>query len=123
MVTHYAKVMGIIFLLLGILGFIPSLCPDGMLFNLFMVNPFHNMVHILSGAAFLYVGFTENWDLSRRVALFFAAMYGLIMLLGFLNPGEIVLGMRVNMADNVLHLAIATSALVFGLPHRYAMMR
>ena len=121
MVLNYAKVIGLIFLAIGILGYIPGVAPNGMLFGIFMINSVHNIVHLVSGLLFLAVGFSNNWDLARRVTLAFAAVYGLVTLMGFISPSHVVMGMPLNMADNVLHLAITVSALLFGLPQRYAM--
>lgn len=124
MVTTYAKVMGLIFLVIGILGFIPALVSDGMLFGVFMVDTLHNIVHLLSGVILLGVGFSNNWEMTRRVVLLFAAVYGLVTVLGFFTPdGGRVLGMRMNMPDDVLHLAITVSALMFALPQRYPTTR
>lgn len=123
MILNYAKVMGLIFLTIGILGFIPGATPNDMLFGLFMVNAMHNVVYLLSGLVLLAVGLSNNWELSRRVILAFAAIYGLVTLLGFIIPSHVVMGMPMNMADNVLHLAITASALLFGLPERYALPR
>lgn len=123
MITTFAKVMGVILLLIGILGFIPTLTPNQMLFNTFMVSPMHNMIHLISGLIFAAVGFSENWDASRKVSLVFAAIYGIITLMGFLSSNGMVLGIPMNMADNVLHLTITVVTLMFALPQRYAMPR
>ena len=123
MINNYAKVMGVILLVVGILGFIPGIAPHGMLFNLFMVDGMHNVVHLISGAVFLAAGFSNNWELSKRVTLVFAVIYGLVTVLGFISRDNIVMGMHMNMADNVLHLAITASALIFGLQPRYAIPR
>lgn len=123
MITIFAKVMGIILLMVGIMGFIPGLTPNGMLFGVFMVSELHSIVHILSGLLFVAVGFSENWELARRVTLGFAILYGIITIMGFMSPNNAVMGMPMNMADNVLHLTIAVASLMFGLPQRYAMPR
>jgi hypothetical protein len=123
MINNYAKVMGVILLVVGILGFIPGITRHGMLFGIFMVDALHNIVHLISGAVFLAVGLSENWDSAKKVTLLFAAIYGLVTLMGFISPNHVVLGMPMNMADNVLHLAITASALLFGLQPRYAIHR
>jgi hypothetical protein len=47
-----------------------------------------------------------------------------VTIVGFLRPdGAPVLGMPMNMADDVLHLAITVSALMFALPQRYPSLR
>ena len=123
MILNYAKVMGLIFLVLGILGFVPGTAPDHMLFGIFMVNPAHNIIHLLSGVVLLGAGLSNRWELARRVTLSFAAIYGIVTLLGFISPSHVVMGIPMNMADNVLHLAITATALLFGLPERYALPR
>lgn len=116
MVNAYAKVAGLVLFLVGVLGGIPLFTPDDYLFGIFLVDPFHNLFHVLSGLILLAVGFSGNWATSRRVVLSFAAIYGFLTVLGFLAPEGIVLGMPMNMADNVLHLTITSMSLVFALP-------
>ena len=58
MVKTLGMLFGIVFLAVGILGFVPGISapgPDGMpmLLGIFMVNTAHSIVHIASGAAFL----------------------------------------------------------------------
>ena len=43
-----ALVFGVVFLLVGILGFVPALTPGGALLGLFMVNGVHSVVHLSS---------------------------------------------------------------------------
>lgn len=122
MVNTYARVAGLVLLIVGILGGIPQAAPNGMLFGLFMVNPLHNLFHLITGLVFLAVGFSGNWEVARRTVLLFAAIYGLLTVLGFLSPQGMVLGMPMNMADNVLHLTITSVSLMFALPvQRYTL--
>jgi hypothetical protein len=44
---------GVVFLAIGILGFVPGIATDDMLLGIFMVNKAHSIVHITSGAIFL----------------------------------------------------------------------
>jgi hypothetical protein len=44
---------GFLFLLGGILGFVPGMTKDDMFLGLFMVNPAHSLVHLASGLIFL----------------------------------------------------------------------
>lgn len=120
MIRTYAKIMGFVLLLVGIMGFVPALTPNNMLFGLFMVDMVHNMVHILSGAIFVMAGYSRNEFTARRATLGLAIVYGLVTLLGFIMPDGNILGLfHVNMADNILHLAITASALVVALPQPY----
>lgn len=122
MVNIYAKVAGLILFIVGILGGTPLLAPDGMLFGVFMVDPFHNLFHLVSGLILMAVGFSGNWEVARRTVLLFAIIYGLLTVMGFLSPHGIVLGMPMNMADNVLHLTVTAVSLMFALPvQRYTL--
>lgn len=116
MVSIYAKIVGALMFIAGILGGIPAFAPDGMLFGVFMVDTVHNLFHLISGLVLLAAGFGVQWDVSRRIVLGFAAIYGLLTLAGFLAPEGRVLGMHFNMADNVLHLTLTATALMFALP-------
>lgn len=121
MLTHFAKVLGIILLVVGILGFIPGITPNHMLMGIFMVDSMHNIVHIVSGLLIAAVGFSDNFDLTRKVLLLFAVIYGLVTIIGFIRPdGAPVLGMHMNLADDILHLAITVATLLVALPQRTA---
>jgi heme/copper-type cytochrome/quinol oxidase subunit 3 len=54
MVKRFAVIFGLVFLVVGILGFVPVAAPDGILLNTFHVNTAHNMVHVASGIIFLF---------------------------------------------------------------------
>ncbi len=61
MVKTAAILFGIVFLAIGILGFVPSItAPDAngmpMLLGIFHVNTLHNIVHLASGAVALLCG-------------------------------------------------------------------
>jgi hypothetical protein len=118
MVNTYAKAVGLLLFLLGLLGAIPLFTPDGLLFGIFRVDTFHNLFHLGSGLILMAVGFSLHWALARRVVLLCALVYGFLTVLGFLAPDAHALGMSVNMADNVLHLTITATALMFALPVR-----
>jgi hypothetical protein len=116
MAKQYDKILGLIFIAIGLLGFVPGLVVNSHLFGIFMVSTVHNMVHLLSGLVLLAVGVRASEPAARKTALAFGVIYGLVTLWGFLFPNQQVLGMfHVNMADNILHLLIAVSAILVGL--------
>ena len=49
MAKTLALLFGVVFLLIGILGFVPAVAPNEMLLNIFHVNAAHNAVHLLTG--------------------------------------------------------------------------
>lgn len=95
MLTRYfALAFGVIYLLVGILGFIPGLMTPmtdpplavnaayGRLFGLFPVNVVHNIVHLALGAwgIVAYRTFVASRAYSRSLAVIFAVLtiFGLI---------------------------------------------
>ena len=53
MLRKMATIFGVVFLIVGVLGFVPGTTENGHLLGIFHVNPAHNVVHILSGLAAL----------------------------------------------------------------------
>jgi len=114
MLKKAALVVGVVFLLLGLLGFIPALTPDGKVLGILAVNGLHNMVHLLSGIAFLVASQRSDWSsLTFKVM---GVVYALVTVLGFLaGDGGSILGLIiVNTNDNILHLILTAAFLYFG---------
>jgi hypothetical protein len=122
MLKKAALAVGVVFVLIGIAGFIPGLTveSDGMkkLLGLFMVDGTHNLVHIVSGLAFLAASQKGAW--SRLVFQVMAVVYALVTVIGFIvGDGGSVLGLfHVNTADNFLHLVLTAAFLYFGFAVR-----
>lgn len=115
MLTLAAKIVGWIFLIVGILGFIPGAAPDGHLLGLFHVNTAHNVVHVLSGTVALWAGYT-SFHASKLYFLWFGLIYGLVAILGFMAGDRPVLGFLANnIADAWLHLVLAVALIALGL--------
>jgi hypothetical protein len=109
-----AIVFGVIFLVVGVLGFIPAAAPHGMLFGIFHVNAAHNTVHLVSGAAALGCGLAGT-GAARLYFRIFGIIYGLVAVLGFVQGDTLLLGLiSNNMADVWLHTVIAIVSLVLG---------
>lgn len=108
-----AMVAGAVLALVGILGFIPALAPDGALLGVFDVNLLHNLVHLLSGAVLLAAAFMNNGVNARMTLLVVGVIYAIVTLVGFIAPGvtEGLVGDTTNgvtmMPDNLLHLLLA----------------
>jgi hypothetical protein len=84
MAKTICKLLGVIFLLVGVIGFAK---PDLMGTHLSMA---HNLVHILSGIVALYFGFAGTLSGARGFALAFGAVYLLLGICGFIlgAPGS-----------------------------------
>lgn len=107
----YAQVLGAVLTLVGILGFVGPLAPNGNLLGIFAIDPLHNIIHVLSGVVGLAAAFAAGGRYARLYAGVFGAVYGLVTVVGFVQ-GTTVLGLiNVNLADNVLHLLIAAASL------------
>jgi hypothetical protein len=108
-----AKWFGIVFIAIGVLGFIPGVTnAEGNLLGLFRVDAIHNVIHLLSGiVALLCAGSVRA---AKGYFKIFGVVYGLVTVLGFLNGTSILDIFAINGADNILHLLITAVALYFG---------
>ena len=106
--------MGILFLLGGILGFVPGVTQDGMYFGLFMVNTPHNILHIVSGTIFLVASFFGA-GLARLWFQIFGTFYGAIAAMGFVIGDGLIFGLiSNNRCDAWGHAGLALAMLLIG---------
>src|SRR5256886_14592668 len=119
MVKTLGLLFGIVFLAVGILGFVPGISapgPEGMpmLLGIFMVNTAHSMVHIASGAVFLFASMAGAGAASLWFKLF-GLVYAVVAVLGFMPPNGMLLGLiSNNPADTWLHVVLAAAMLLIG---------
>ncbi len=114
MLKTIAVIFGIILLIVGILGFIPAVTPEGYLLDLFHVNPAHNWIHLITGIIALICGFTSRKS-SRLFFQIFGVIYAIVALLGIYYVDRPILGFIANnVADVILHIVIAVIALYLG---------
>jgi hypothetical protein len=126
MLRKASLTFGIVFVAIGLLGFVPALTPDGHLLGIFHVDAVHNVIHLLSGIVALLAASSPT--AARYYFQIFGIVYGIVALGGFIPAlqfgGDMkLLGLtHMNMADNLLHVVIASSALYlgFGLKDRDA---
>ncbi len=82
MAKTICKILGVVFILVGILGFVaPGLL--GMHLSLA-----HNLVHIISGALALYFGFAGTLSGARLFCIVFGVVYLLLGVVGFIAGGS-----------------------------------
>lgn len=114
MLKKAANVFGWVLLVVGVLGFVPGITTDGHLLGIFDVNTVHNLIHIVSGLAALYLA-RQGEAQSQMFFKVFGVIYGLVAILGFFSGDMPVLGIvSNNMADTWLHVVIALVSLYLG---------
>ena len=78
MAKTIAKILGVVFILVGIIGF---LAPGLLGMHLSLA---HNFVHLISGALALYFGFAGTLAGARLFCIVFGVVYALLGVAGFL---------------------------------------
>ena len=112
-----AMVFGIVFVLVGLVGFVSN--PIVGRASYFMTNPAHNLAHILLGAILLSMG--SRGDHAAKLALYLSGgVYLLLAVLGFAQVGTsgdgMLLGLvHINGNDNWLHALLGVVLIVSGL--------
>ncbi len=117
-----ALAFGVVYLLVGVVGFFitgfdgfTSNRTDGntdmLLF--FMINPLHNVVHILIGLA--GIALSRTLAGARTYGWLLAVGYGAAFVYGLIAINEDWDFLNINAADNVLHIATAVVGLVMAL--------
>ncbi|MDB4992531.1 MAG: hypothetical protein JWL75_776 [Parcubacteria group bacterium] len=106
MAKKLAVVFGVIFVLVGILGFVsnPLVGPTG----LFQTDTLHNLVHLLIGVILLVVAMSAPAASALWLKIF-GVIYLVLTVLGFLliPSGGMLLGLvTMNTADHILHLVL-----------------
>jgi hypothetical protein len=115
-----ALVFGAVYLLVGIIGFFwtgfshfADRSGHDMILGIFMVNPLHNIAHILVGAAGLALGRTLAGARTYGWAL--AVLYAALFVYGLIAVGKSWDFLSINGADNGLHIVTAIVGLVIAL--------
>jgi hypothetical protein len=114
MAKTLALVFGIVFILVGVLGFVPNpLVGMGALFD---TNLAHNLVHLVFGI--ILVGCALRMPSQSALWLkILGVVYLLIAVLGFVmvpNGGSLLGIVETNMADHLLHVVLGVVLLVAG---------
>lgn len=128
----FAVVYGIVFLLVGALGFFPGLLTppapeafsdhavpvqvdgfEGYLFGLFHVNWLHNLVHLLFGI--MGMAMARTFSAARWYGKIVAVSYGILAVMGLIPVLNTFFGLIPLHGNDVwLHLLLALPAAYFG---------
>ncbi len=110
-----AILFGALFIIFGVLGFLPSLMVHGQLFGIFRLNFEHNAAHLILGILGVLAGLSSKIA-SKTYFILAGAIYAALAILGFLEKGDMLLHMiAVNTADNYLHAILGALFLAIGL--------
>ncbi|WP_194421581.1 DUF4383 domain-containing protein [Microbacterium abyssi] len=121
-----ALIIGIVFLVVGIAGFIPGLTTkmetmqfaghmsEAMLLGIFQVSILHNIVHLLFGVAGIVCAMRVM--ASRWYLIGGGVVYLVLWLYGLFVPGDHAANfVPLNTADNWLHLGLAAGMILLGI--------
>ncbi len=126
LVTTAAKVVGAVFLLVGILGFIPGITSnysslsfaghmsEAKLLGIFQVSILHNIVHILFGIA--GIAMAKRADSARTYLVGGGIIYLVLWIYGLLTSDQSSANfVPVNTADDWLHLVLGLGMIALGV--------
>ena len=116
MAQTLCKIAGVVLVIVGLAGFaMPHML--GM-----HLTPIHNIVHLLTAALALYMGFAASASAARTFCIAFGAVYLLLGILGFVAPGVVaaIIGHAMEtgdslLADNAVHVLLGLAFLGVGL--------
>jgi Domain of unknown function (DUF4383) len=115
-----ARLFAIVFLLVGILGFIPGITSDAPgdfagdgsdaeLLGIFRVSILHNIVHLLYGIVGLALA--RTWDGARTFLIGGGVVYIVLWVVGLIGGADWV---PVNTADSWLHFVLGVVMVAAG---------
>lgn len=117
---NFSMIAGIVYVVGGIVGFFITgfgnitEMTGRSLFGVFMLNPFHNIVHLAIGVLWLLGAFALTAAGNEGLNIAIGGVYTLATVIGFLGylsllsiPGGLA-------GDNFLHLVTAALTLIFG---------
>jgi len=125
-VQKAAAAVGVVFLLVGVLGFVPGITSnyntlsfashhsEAKLLGLFQVSILHNLVHLLFGVAGLAlartIGGARNYLIGGGIIYLVLFLYGLLV-----SQNSSANFVPVNTADDILHLVLGIAMIGLGI--------
>jgi len=109
MARTYAKVVGVVLLVVGVVGLFLS--DDGFIgLNTDLVE---DIIHLATGGLLAYVGFKGEDDMLKSVVMALGVIYLIVGVIGFILPD--LFGLIPNeygLFDNLLHLVLGVVAIL-----------
>ena len=101
--------LGIFYVAVGILGFVPGITSDGLLLGIFAVNALHNIAHLVLGAVLIWGSMSAAITTVNKGM---AVVFGVLVIASFVAP--ILEQLPLNPPDTILHLASAAITAYLG---------
>jgi hypothetical protein len=92
--------LGVVYVLVGVLGFVPGITSNGLLLGIFAVNTLHNIAHLVLGAVLVWGGMSPSYVMVNKAL---AVVFAVLVVASFVAP--IVEQLPLNPPDTILHLA------------------
>ncbi|HJQ70675.1 MAG TPA: DUF4383 domain-containing protein [Blastocatellia bacterium] len=114
MAKKIATLLGVVFILVGIVGFLKHDLLGAHLSTL------HNVVHLVSGALALYFGLKGTLAQAKMFCIIFGIVYGLLGVVGYLMGGEpdrtwrVIEGLTLGRMDHIIHILLGVLFLIGG---------
>ncbi|HKY51586.1 MAG TPA: DUF4383 domain-containing protein [Candidatus Limnocylindria bacterium] len=110
--------LGVFYVAIGILGFVPGITSNGLLLGIFAVNAIHNIAHLAVGAALVWGGMSPGSTTAVNKAM--TIVFAVLVIGSFIAP--IVEQVPLNPPDTVLHLVSGAITAYLGFMARPAMV-
>lgn len=110
-------IVGWVFLVIGLLGFVPQAAPGGNLLGLFPVDTYHNLVHVVIGA--IGIATSRQMGLAPKpYCQIFGAVFILLAILGLVLEGGMLGPIHLGGYDVYLHALIGLVLAYYGFVHK-----
>jgi hypothetical protein len=119
MLRVLAILFGILFIFIGVAGFMPNFYSNELLFGYLSVDSMHNFVHLITGV--LAIMAATRYSAAKVYFCVFGIIFILLALLGFWRNDFYM--MHMNLGDNIFHLIVGLIFAYLGFsakskPHR-----
>src|SRR5688500_9215488 len=112
--------LGIFYVAIGILGFVPGITSNGLLLGIFAVNTLHNVAHLVIGVVLVWGSMSASMTTVNKAM---TVVFALLVVASFIAP--IVEQLPLNLPDTALHLVsmLITGYLGFAAPRPATALR
>lgn len=102
---------GILFIFVGVAGFLPTFKSEGLLFGYFTANSINSIIHVVLGVISIMSATSVQY--ARRFFQVLGMVLITVAVWGFWSDGDLYI-MQVKLPDSILHTVIGVIALLIG---------